>query len=116
MAVPKFMAPLLAEPGVKLISKFVDPTPYLAASTLTLNPQVAIRGSALKVAESLLSGRCCVSTIDGARGLHQQRAWVGWLLAQRSSPRWPVPIIALREGCRSAATRSNVPNPPRSNR
>jgi hypothetical protein len=62
---------LLAAPGVRLISKFVDPTPYLATSTLTINPQVAIRGSALKVAESLLSGRCCVSTIDGARGFTQ---------------------------------------------
>jgi len=59
---------LLANPGVRLISQFVDPAPYLAAATLTLNPQVAIRGSALKVVESLLSGRCCVSTIEGARG------------------------------------------------
>ncbi|MCX7063044.1 MAG: glycosyltransferase family 4 protein, partial [Proteobacteria bacterium] len=57
-----------AEPGISLVSKFVDPAPYLAAATLTLNPQVAIRGSALKVVESLLSGRCCVSTVEGARG------------------------------------------------
>jgi glycosyltransferase involved in cell wall biosynthesis len=59
---------LFAQAGITLISKFVDPAPYLAASTLTVNPQVAIRGSALKVVDSLLGGRCCVTTIEGARG------------------------------------------------
>jgi glycosyltransferase involved in cell wall biosynthesis len=60
--------PLLAGRGVTLISRFVDPAPYLADATLTLNPQTAIRGSALKVIESLLAGRCCISTAEGARG------------------------------------------------
>jgi len=60
--------PLLAGPGVTLISQFVDPAPYLADATLTLNPQTEIRGSALKVIESLLAGRCCITTAEGARG------------------------------------------------
>lgn len=55
-------------PGVELVSEFVDPAPELARAALTINPQLEIRGSALKVVESLLAGRVCVSTRDGARG------------------------------------------------
>lgn len=54
--------------GVELVSRFVDPAPYLAQCALTINPQLEIRGSALKLIESLLAGRVCVSTEDGARG------------------------------------------------
>ncbi len=60
--------PLLRLPGVELIDRFVDPAPYLARAALTINPQREIRGSALKVIESLLAGRICVSTRSGARG------------------------------------------------
>jgi glycosyltransferase involved in cell wall biosynthesis len=35
---------------------------------LTLNPLTGIRGSSIKVIESLAAGRACVSTEDGARG------------------------------------------------
>ena len=57
-----------AQPGVELIDRFVDPAPYLHRATLTINPQQEIRGSALKLIESLLAGRVCVSTQTGARG------------------------------------------------
>jgi GT2 family glycosyltransferase len=60
--------PLLTAPGVELVTRFVDPAPYLSAATLSVNPQLEIRGSALKLVESLLAGRCCVSTRAGARG------------------------------------------------
>ena len=60
--------PLFASAGVELISRFVDPTPYLASTSVTINPQREIRGSSLKLIESLLAGRVCVSTQDGARG------------------------------------------------
>jgi len=86
---------LFAEPGVRLISKFVDPTPYLAASTLTVNPQIAIRGSALKVAESLLCGRCCVSTVDGARGF--TKSGLGGLVLANGIAEMAGAIIALVE-------------------
>lgn len=66
----RFVAPLL-QPGIRLVSTFVDPAPILAASALTINPQMEIRGSALKVAESLLARRICVSTTHGARGFDQ---------------------------------------------
>lgn len=60
--------PALAPAGVTVIDRFVDPTDHLVRAALTLNPQREIRGSALKVAESLLAGRVCVSTEAGARG------------------------------------------------
>lgn len=55
-------------PGVELITRMEDPTPWLQAATLTINPQQGIRGSALKVIESLLAARVCVCTREGARG------------------------------------------------
>jgi len=58
----------LRQPGIELISDFVDPAPHLASCTLSINPQREIRGSSIKLIESLLAGRVCVSTHDGARG------------------------------------------------
>ena len=61
-------APLLRQPGIVLVSTFVEPEPFLAECTLTINPQSDIRGSSIKLIESLLAGRICVSTVAGARG------------------------------------------------
>ncbi len=58
----------LQAPGIELIDRFVDPAPHLARASLTINPQLTIRGSALKLIESLLAARICVTTRDGARG------------------------------------------------
>ena len=71
---PRFHHEALRQRGVKLVSEFVDPAPVLAASALTINPQQEIRGSALKVAESLLARRVCISTAAGARGFDQLAA------------------------------------------
>lgn len=60
--------PALCQPGIELVSAFVDPTPHLAECSLSINPQTDIRGSSIKLIESLLAGRVCVSTRDGARG------------------------------------------------
>lgn len=61
--------PRYADASVELVDRYVDPTPWLEAATLTINPLVDIRGSSLKLMESLLAGRVCVTTADGARGL-----------------------------------------------
>jgi GT2 family glycosyltransferase/glycosyltransferase involved in cell wall biosynthesis len=45
-----------------------DVSALLSVSALTLNPLTGIRGSSIKVIESLAAGRACVSTADGARG------------------------------------------------
>ena len=58
----------LRQDGVEVVSAFVDPAPYLQQCTLTINPQTGIRGSSIKLIESLLAGRVCVSTADGTRG------------------------------------------------
>ncbi|TDR39417.1 GT2 family glycosyltransferase [Tahibacter aquaticus] len=58
----------LRQPGIELVSAFVDPAPHLAECSLSINPQMDIRGSSIKLIESLLAGRVCASTADGARG------------------------------------------------
>lgn len=56
------------QPGIVFLEPFSDPRPVLDACAVTLNPQYEIRGSSLKLVESLAAGRVCVSTVDGARG------------------------------------------------
>lgn len=85
--------PRLRQPGVELVSAFVDPAPHLARAALTLNPQQAIRGSALKVVESLLAGRVCVSTREGARGF-DPATLAGLVLADDIAAMAP-PVIEL---------------------
>lgn len=58
----------LRQDGIELVSAFVDPAPHLAECSLTINPQRDIRGSSIKLIESLLAGRVCATTRDGARG------------------------------------------------
>lgn len=65
-----------AQPGVEVLEQVEDVRPLLARAALTINPQCGLRGSSLKVLESLAAGRVCVSTIDGARG-HRQHGFAG---------------------------------------
>ena len=57
-----------AQAGIEVQGHRDDVPDVLAASTLTINPLQAIRGSAVKLVESLAAGRVCVSTAAGARG------------------------------------------------
>ncbi|MEO6566094.1 MAG: glycosyltransferase, partial [Casimicrobiaceae bacterium] len=57
-----------AQPGVRVLGHRDDMATLLAQCTLTINPLSGIRGSAVKIAESLVAGRVCVSTVEGARG------------------------------------------------
>jgi len=59
-----------AQPGVEVLVHREDVVRLLEASALTINPLQGIRGSAIKVIESLTAGRVCVSTVEGARGFH----------------------------------------------
>lgn len=83
----------LRGPGVELISAFVDPAPHLAEASLCINPQLEIRGSALKLIESLLAGRVCVSTVQGARGFGD--AGLQGLVACDDVAAMAAPIAAL---------------------
>jgi GT2 family glycosyltransferase len=70
------------QPGVKIIDYVEDPRPLLDRSALTINPQYEIRGSSIKLVESLAAGRVCVSTVDGARG-YRDAGFPGLLLVRR---------------------------------
>ncbi len=61
-------AAAFAQAGVDVLGHRDDVPDLLGASTLTINPQQSIRGSAVKLVESLAAGRVCVSTTAGARG------------------------------------------------
>jgi GT2 family glycosyltransferase len=58
-----------SQAGVCVFDYVEDVRPYLQRCAVTINPQVDIRGSSIKVMESLAFGRVCVSTCDGARGI-----------------------------------------------
>lgn len=60
--------PAFAQPGVTVFAHREDVGELLAGSAMSINPLSGIRGSAIKVAESLMAGRVCVSTQEGARG------------------------------------------------
>lgn len=83
----------LRGPGIELVSAFVDPAPHLADCSLSINPQVDIRGSSIKLIESLLAGRICVSTADGARGFAE--AGLGALVCSPDINRMAAQIAPL---------------------
>jgi glycosyltransferase involved in cell wall biosynthesis len=56
------------QPGITVLEYVKDPRPFVEACALTINPTRLVRGTCLKVIESIASGRVCVSTRDGARG------------------------------------------------
>jgi len=57
-----------AQAGVEVFPYREDVPQLLDECALTINPLEAIRGSAIKLIESLSAGRACVSTEEGARG------------------------------------------------
>jgi GT2 family glycosyltransferase/glycosyltransferase involved in cell wall biosynthesis len=60
--------PAFTQPGVEVFDHRDDVDALIEACTLTINPLSAIRGSAIKLIESLAAGRACVSTREAARG------------------------------------------------
>ena len=58
--------------GVSVLDYTERPREWLDRCALTINPLRGVRGSCLKVIESLAAGRVCLSTREGARGfLHE---------------------------------------------
>jgi GT2 family glycosyltransferase/MoaA/NifB/PqqE/SkfB family radical SAM enzyme len=54
--------------GVQVHDSVKSIHPWYEYCALTINPLYGIRGSSIKLLESLAAGRVCVSTVDGARG------------------------------------------------
>ena len=85
--------PTFMQPGVDIFDHRDDVAAFLDASALTINPQSDIRGSSIKVIESLTAGRVCVSTVDGARGFRD--AGLAGLVLADDIESMAEPIIAL---------------------
>lgn len=60
--------PGFARLSIRVLETVDSMRALLSQATLTINPQAQLRGSSLKVLESLAAGRVCVSTEAGARG------------------------------------------------
>ncbi|HEY0613766.1 MAG TPA: glycosyltransferase [Candidatus Elarobacter sp.] len=56
------------QPGVEVREYVPNVAPLLERCALTINPLYGIRGSSIKLIESVAAGRVCVSTREGARG------------------------------------------------
>lgn len=56
------------QPGVTVMEYVEQPRLLLDQCAITINPLHGVRGSCLKVAESIVAGRMCVTTTEGARG------------------------------------------------
>jgi hypothetical protein len=63
---------VFAKPGVTVLDYTDNPRKLLDRCAVTLNPLLEIRGSSIKLIESLAAGRVCVSTVDGARGFRDE--------------------------------------------
>lgn len=69
--------PSFRQPGIEVLGHRDDVGSFLAASVLSINPLEGIRGSAVKLVESLMAGRVCVSTQEGARGFSSMQPGSG---------------------------------------
>jgi GT2 family glycosyltransferase/glycosyltransferase involved in cell wall biosynthesis len=98
--------PAFAQAGVEVFDHRDDVAAFLDASALTVNPQLDIRGSSIKVIESLTAGRVCVSTVDGARGFRE--AGLAGLVLVDDIAGMADPIVAL---LRDTAERHRIERP-----
>ena len=57
-----------SQQGVSVLDFIEHPRQILNQCSVTINPLHGVRGSCLKIAESLTAGRACISTREGARG------------------------------------------------
>lgn len=60
--------PRFQQDGIELRERYEEPSDWLKRCSLTINPLTDTQGSSVKLIESLLARRACVSTVDGARG------------------------------------------------
>ncbi|MCC6195226.1 MAG: glycosyltransferase [Burkholderiales bacterium] len=84
-------APLLARDGVRVLGHRDDVARIVADHALAINPLTGIRGSAIKLVETLAQGRVCVTTAEGARGFRSAPG----VLTTAGVARMAEPIVAL---------------------
>ena len=100
--------PSLVQPGIEVAGHRDDVAAILAASALSINPLHGIRGSAVKLIESLSAGRVCVSTDDAARGFGA--AGFAGLVTVRGVAAMAAPVIVLLADA-DARHRREAPDP-----
>ena len=101
--------PVFAQGGVEVVAHRDDVGKLLNACAITVNPLSGIRGSSIKVIESLTAGRVCVSTRDGARGFLAEE--FESLIVVRDIASMVDPIVQL---LRDSALRHRIEAPDRS--
>ncbi len=101
-------SPALQQDGIHIHGHRDDVPAFLRDCALTINPLRGIRGSAVKLIESLSAGRACVTTRDGARGF-QDDGFAG-LIVVDDVPAMVEPIVRLLS---DAATRHRLERPDR---
>jgi GT2 family glycosyltransferase/glycosyltransferase involved in cell wall biosynthesis len=97
---------IFAQQDVSVLRHREDVGALLGASALTINPLRGIRGSSLKVIESIAAGRACVSTVEGARGFRD--AGLRGLVTVKDVAAMVEPIIGL---LRDSARRQRIERP-----
>ena len=88
--------PLFARDDVDVFEHREDVEAQLAACALTINPLAAIRGSPVKLVESLAAGRVCVSTAEGARGFRDE-GFAGLVIVESVAAMAPAIVSLLRD-------------------
>lgn len=74
--------PTFTRAGIGVLDTVDSLHELLVAAALTINPQPTLRGSSIKVLESLSAGRACVCTEAGARG-HLDAGFPGLVVCHR---------------------------------
>jgi len=100
--------PAFAQPGVTVSGHRDDVPQLLSQCALTINPLGGIRGSAVKLVESLAAGRACVSTSAGARGFLDDAP--PGLVTTPDVPSMAAPVIELLT---DTAVRHRIEDPSR---
>jgi glycosyltransferase involved in cell wall biosynthesis len=86
--------------GVEVCGYTSDMQAHLRTCALTVNPLANVRGSSIKLAESLAAGRVCVTTAAGARGFRGLKANSLIIVPEVRDMFEPVRDLLLDEGRR----------------
>ncbi len=82
-----------ARESIEIVEYVEDTRDLLDACAVSINPQSELRGSSLKIIESLAAGRACVSTRVGARGWLEQ-GFQGLVVVERVAD-FVTPLVRL---------------------
>lgn len=97
-----------ADQSIRVLNHVNDVRPWLENCTLTINPLHDIRGSSIKLIESMAAGRICVSTEDGARGFLKAEFSSLFTTVKISDFVEPIQHLLTNDAARRAAERPDL--------